>query len=766
MFFFQLSVKLKHVEGNDFITDDRRSFEMKSFLDIEKNYNGNIKKKINLPTLDLSTICTILLYIKQNNPSFPVFQCFKNYIDLKKSCLKKYEKELASEERKVKDIEIVDIDIDTGVVENKRKRRISTPTANKRRRTSLKGKRKSIDKSNIEKNDMNTSSNQCPDIDQDLIWDKEVPYCWTSAFAPKKSQHIIANKEPVSKLKQWLKEWIKTSESRSGNVRHKSQEKSKNKSKYDVDFITSDGSEPVEDFVNTVLIKGPPGTGKTSTVYALAHELGYKVLEVNASSQRSGRQVMARLQEATQSHMVVSGTKDESGNSPKVNENPFTKAANSTVLKTAKKTPVTPFTLSKKPTTVKKNSPTIKKKKIISKVKKSEKRKGMILVLFEDIDIVFEDHDEGFISTICNFMSTSKRPIILTTSNPSFSFLNKIKGNYETYNFVSCESSIAKLYLQLLCLANGVHISADNLQVLYQFNNCDIRKTLLDLQMWNNSLTFSIDQINVENKLNEISTLTPDISITEVFTNTEWSQISSIPVCFSNFGNKIFSTLNDSCDLITELPNVDHFSLYDHFNHILPFPTHEVDKVPPKYPLDPENPEIKKSTLWQRYNWLNFEEDDEENKDNTQTNAKEDISMKSDHKKEVPLTNSVKEASQMCIESMKNMSDIFSTLDIINTVSQSSMNTNFCSKTNWWSNELCPSLANTQSEHVYSVLNDNINSITNIVGKDCLQQSYNDIEKIIRPVEVDYCNNLFSLPTNLEEKLDPFINGGMKNRDR
>ena len=42
---------------------------------------------------------------------------------------------------------------------------------------------------------------------------------------------------------------------------------------------------------NTALLTGPTGVGKTATVHALARQLGFKVLEVNASSLRGGRQV-------------------------------------------------------------------------------------------------------------------------------------------------------------------------------------------------------------------------------------------------------------------------------------------------------------------------------------------------------------------------------------------------------------------------------------------------------------------------------------------
>jgi DNA polymerase III delta prime subunit len=46
------------------------------------------------------------------------------------------------------------------------------------------------------------------------------------------------------------------------------------------DFELSDMSEDDyedEGITNTMLLTGPHGIGKTATVYALAHELGYKV---------------------------------------------------------------------------------------------------------------------------------------------------------------------------------------------------------------------------------------------------------------------------------------------------------------------------------------------------------------------------------------------------------------------------------------------------------------------------------------------------------
>ena len=56
-----------------------------------------------------------------------------------------------------------------------------------------------------------------------------------------------------------------------------------------------------------MLIVGPPGCGKTASVYALAEELGFNVLEVNASSKRNGKSVLSQLHEATQSHTLNNG---------------------------------------------------------------------------------------------------------------------------------------------------------------------------------------------------------------------------------------------------------------------------------------------------------------------------------------------------------------------------------------------------------------------------------------------------------------------------
>ncbi|RUS19935.1 hypothetical protein BC937DRAFT_86693 [Endogone sp. FLAS-F59071] len=58
---------------------------------------------------------------------------------------------------------------------------------------------------------------------------------------------------------------------------------------------------------NTILLSGPPGSGKTAAVYACAAEAGYEVFEVHSGHRRAGRDVLAMVGEMAESHLVAFG---------------------------------------------------------------------------------------------------------------------------------------------------------------------------------------------------------------------------------------------------------------------------------------------------------------------------------------------------------------------------------------------------------------------------------------------------------------------------
>ena len=103
-----------------------------------------------------------------------------------------------------------------------------------------------------------------------------------------------------------------------------------------------------------MVVIGPSGSGKTSTVYACAKEVGYKVIEINASQDRSGTGIRKLFSEAAQSH----GVGIDTGSSHELN-----------------------------------------------------------LILFDDADLVF-DEDAHMHSAMKDLLKNSKSPVIITTETP------------------------------------------------------------------------------------------------------------------------------------------------------------------------------------------------------------------------------------------------------------------------------------------------------------------------------------------------------------
>lgn len=115
--------------------------------------------------------------------------------------------------------------------------------------------------------------------------------------------------------------------------------------------------------------------------------------------------------------------------------------------------------------------------------KETNKSRRMCVLLIEDIDIVFEQ-DDGFISAISQITSTSKRPIVLTTTNENSAFAQKFTNEFKTIKFHPMSVKNLGLWLQILCLLEGIFVDLSSIGELLEYNRGDIRKTLLELQYW------------------------------------------------------------------------------------------------------------------------------------------------------------------------------------------------------------------------------------------------------------------------------------------
>ncbi|NXT93959.1 ATAD5 protein, partial [Anhinga rufa] len=354
--------------------------------------------------------------------------------------------------------------------ETKRKRK-ETEDHKSKRRKQTEGTETEI-KSRTQKPDVMTEDTKYLSEPNALSGVEKEDMLWTEKYQPQDSSELVGNKKEIERLHSWLKEWKKRADwEEKRNQKGEKEDKEHEDSLDSPDF--KDNKSDIEEettLCNTVLITGPPGVGKTAAVYACAQELGFKIFEVNASCQRSGRQILSQLKEATQSHQVdkkgVNAHKPCFFNSCSSAKSPKKMYSPKKVI-SPRKPPLSPkggglkrslppktlanyFKISSKHkgndeavTSQEKNKANTQNsceekkdapvKSINKEVEGEHNRKSATsLILFEEVDIIF-DEDAGFLSAIKTFMATAKRPVILTTNDPTFSLT--FDGYFEEINF-------------------------------------------------------------------------------------------------------------------------------------------------------------------------------------------------------------------------------------------------------------------------------------------------------------------------------------------
>ncbi|KAG8038902.1 hypothetical protein G9C98_003209 [Cotesia typhae] len=240
-------------------------------------------------------------------------------------------------------------------------------------------------------------------------------YTWTEKYKPICAKEIVGNEEAAVKLRDWLSSWQSPTE--------------KDDYSSSEEFYSSDNSHSGGlNCSQVAVLLGPHGSGKTASVYAIAKELGYNVLEVNASSKRPGRKILKDLEEATKSHHV----KKSDG-------------------------------------------------KILFQASANNDKKTMqnSLILFEDVDIIF-DEDDGFISATYQLAANTKRPIVMTCRDPC-SHLSRMAPEQLRICYQTTYGSRVSALLELITLAeSGTRLPQSCLNKLIAIG--DLRKALLQLQ--------------------------------------------------------------------------------------------------------------------------------------------------------------------------------------------------------------------------------------------------------------------------------------------
>uniref|UniRef100_A0A8C4DRS7 AAA+ ATPase domain-containing protein n=1 Tax=Dicentrarchus labrax TaxID=13489 RepID=A0A8C4DRS7_DICLA len=324
---------------------------------------------------------------------------------------------------------------------------------------------------------------------------------WTDKYSPQHSSEVIGNSASVNKLQSWLKKW---------KLRADCEERRKLEERNQEEKFSMCGTfwlEKKEPLCNTMLITGPPGVGKTAAVYACSQELGFKVFEVNCSSQRSGRHVLSQLKEATQSHLVEMSGKDplkptyfnNYNNKETLSGRTYVKTWSPVTSKKIRKGKVNPSKVtlanyfkmkakadhlhlgglspSEKPDGKTSGSPSPGSDQTVPQ----NKNTATSLILFEEVDVIFDD-DVGFLTAIKTFMATTKRPVILTTNDSSFR--ERFNCTLEEIIFKTPSAVNVCSYLQLVGLAENARLELEDISSLLRLCGGDVRRCLLQLQLW------------------------------------------------------------------------------------------------------------------------------------------------------------------------------------------------------------------------------------------------------------------------------------------
>lgn len=298
---------------------------------------------------------------------------------------------------------------------------------------------------------------------------------WCDKYKPTSSKQIIGNFESIKELKKWLETWTE-------NL-FKARQANDSSDSSDFYYSDTDSRDINRNTNNVLILTGQTGSGKTSCVYAVASELAIKVIEVNASSKRTGKIMLQDLQEATQSHKV-DRAKSNSDNSQKLSE----EIIPTQLKKRGRPKKVYPGKRNQSPDPKSKLSSQKSNENSQSQVIASQEsaRTVMSLILIDDADIVFEQ-DDGFCSAITQLIQSSKRPVILVTSSLTCPHLQRFLQYGKVLHMRPVLSRMLGTWLDIMCLADVGKCSFGLGAKVLDFYKGDIRKTINCLQFYMNS---------------------------------------------------------------------------------------------------------------------------------------------------------------------------------------------------------------------------------------------------------------------------------------
>ncbi|GKT49777.1 ATPase family AAA domain-containing protein 5 [Colletotrichum spaethianum] len=244
--------------------------------------------------------------------------------------------------------------------------------------------------------------------------------------------------------------------------------------------VRKDVGKDASRLTNAVVLSGPHGCGKTAAVYAVAKELGFEVFEINASSRRNGKDVMEKVGDMTQNHLVQQHRQNGQGDG---GDNVDNDTAND--IKSGKQGTMTSFfklkTAAKPKVTV--QPETTEQSTVAAKsVKAKTQSQKQSLILLEEVDVLYEE-DKQFWATIVSLIAQSKRPFVMTCNDETLvPFHNFVL--YGILRFTPPPEILAVDTLLLIAANEGHALRRAAVSALYESKGYDLRASLMELNYW------------------------------------------------------------------------------------------------------------------------------------------------------------------------------------------------------------------------------------------------------------------------------------------
>ena len=285
---------------------------------------------------------------------------------------------------------------------------------------------------------------------------------WTTVYRASCARDVCGNNAGVYSLRNWLQEWretiykLDTCPVKQGTLDS------------DSDYFQSYGDAETDDMKavhserNLLLVSGGVGVSKTESVYACAEELGFEIIEVNASEKRSGAHVLNLVGEAAKSQNLV----DETAQS----------------IKHAIPTTVTALGAAAAGGGGRKHAVLHDDVECGGDVHATPGRRRLTMILFDELETIGDD-ERGFSSAVQSISQSSQRPIILTSKVRAPKCLSRSLALSQIH-FDRQSTKDACLHTVMCLMSQKMCFNMNSLKLISTLLNGDVRRLLSHLQFW------------------------------------------------------------------------------------------------------------------------------------------------------------------------------------------------------------------------------------------------------------------------------------------